>query len=200
MAAQITSLTIVYSIVYSGADQRKHQSSASLAFVRGIHRSPVNSPHIWPVTRKMFPFYDVIMLNTASNFTRVSCALSGYCIHVINQPISLLLHWNHCDPSLNQCPWSNHKGNHRVPDHKKQSIFRNMCIFHGIECIRTVEHGNELRLRQNDDMFGFNFLNEKSISLIHISLKSVRRGQINNTTALVQIMAWCRKRSEPMRA
>ena len=45
MASQITSLAIVYSIVYSGADQRKHQSSASLAFVRGIHRGPVNSPH-----------------------------------------------------------------------------------------------------------------------------------------------------------
>ena len=61
IASQITSLTIVYSTVYSGADQRKHQSSASLAFVRGIHRWPVNSPHKWPVTRKMFPFDDVIM-------------------------------------------------------------------------------------------------------------------------------------------
>ena len=59
--SQITSLTIVYSTVYSGADQRKHQSSTSLAFVRGIHRWPVKSPHIWPVTRKMFPFADVIM-------------------------------------------------------------------------------------------------------------------------------------------
>ena len=45
MASQITSLTIVYSTIYSGADRRKHQSSASGAFVRGIHRSPVNSPH-----------------------------------------------------------------------------------------------------------------------------------------------------------
>ena len=61
IASQITSLTIVYSTVYSDADQRKHQSSASLAFVRGIHRGPVNSPHKWPVTRKMFPFEDVIM-------------------------------------------------------------------------------------------------------------------------------------------
>ena len=59
MASQITSLTIVYSTVCSGSDQRKHQSSASLACVRGIHRSPVNSPHKWPVTRKMFPFNDV---------------------------------------------------------------------------------------------------------------------------------------------
>ena len=62
MASQITSLTIVYSTVYSGADQRKHQSSASLAFVRGIHRGPLTSPHKWSVTRKMFPFDDVIMI------------------------------------------------------------------------------------------------------------------------------------------
>ena len=61
MAYQITSLTIVNSTVYSGADQRKHQSSPTLAFVRGIHRWPVNSLHKWPVTRKMFPFDDVIM-------------------------------------------------------------------------------------------------------------------------------------------
>ena len=61
IASQITSLTIVYSAVYSGAHQRKHQSSASLAFVQGIHRGPVNSPHKWPVSRKMFPFDDVIM-------------------------------------------------------------------------------------------------------------------------------------------
>ena len=62
IASQITSLPIVYSTIYSDQDQRKHQSSASLAFVRGIHRWPVNSPHKWPVTRKKFPFDDVIML------------------------------------------------------------------------------------------------------------------------------------------
>ena len=61
MASQITSLKFVYSSIYSGANQRKHQSFASLAFVRGIHRRPVNSPHKGPVTRKMFPFDDVIM-------------------------------------------------------------------------------------------------------------------------------------------
>ena len=75
MASQITSLTIVNSIVHSGADQRKHQSSASLVFVRGIHRSPVNSPHKWPVTWKVFPFDDVIMiistLYTASSIQTV---------------------------------------------------------------------------------------------------------------------------------
>ena len=61
MASQITSVMIVYSIVYLGADQRKHNSSASLAFVRGIHRWLVNSPHKGQVTQKMFPFDDVIM-------------------------------------------------------------------------------------------------------------------------------------------
>ena len=61
MASQITSLTIVYSAVYSGTNQRKHQSSASLAFVRGIHWVPVNTPHKGPVTRKILPFDDVIM-------------------------------------------------------------------------------------------------------------------------------------------
>ena len=54
MASQIISLTIVCLTVYSGADQRKHQSSASLAFVWGIHLWPVNSPHKGPVTRKYF--------------------------------------------------------------------------------------------------------------------------------------------------
>ena len=64
--SEITSLTIVYSTVYSGADQRKRQSSASLAFVWGIHRALVNSPHKGPVTRKIFPFDDVIMLKQES--------------------------------------------------------------------------------------------------------------------------------------
>ena len=62
MASRITSLTIVYSAVYSGAGKRKHQSSASMAFARGIHRWPVNFPHKGPVTRKIFPFDDVIMV------------------------------------------------------------------------------------------------------------------------------------------
>ena len=62
MASQIFSLTVVYSTVYSGADQRKHQSSVSLASVRGIHRWPVNSPHKEPATRKMSPFDKVVMI------------------------------------------------------------------------------------------------------------------------------------------
>ena len=107
IASQITSLTIVYSIVYSDAHQRKHQSSASLAFVRGIHRGPVNSPHKWPVTRKMFPFDDVIMvlwdllysLQFHNRYSAIhhpinSCIASGeYIFHT------------RCIPGYNRCPF-----------------------------------------------------------------------------------------------
>ena len=71
MASQITSLTIAYSTVCSGADHRKHQRSSLLAFVRGIHRWPVNSPHKGPVTRKLFPFDDVIMSSGQLSIQRV---------------------------------------------------------------------------------------------------------------------------------
>ena len=71
IASQITSFTIVYSAVCSGTDQRIHQSSASLVFVRGTHRWPVNSPYKWPVKRKRFPFDDVIM-NPESIYTQTT--------------------------------------------------------------------------------------------------------------------------------
>ena len=67
MASQITSLAIVYSSFYSAIGQRKHQSSASLAFVRGIQRLPVNSPHKGPVKRTMFPFDHVILKGPINN-------------------------------------------------------------------------------------------------------------------------------------
>ena len=90
IASQITSLTIVYSSVYSGADQRKHQSSASLAFVRGIHRRPVNSPHKGPVTRKMFPFDDVIM--TTRTFLP-SVPAAGRSGHIVRFAKNISEHW-----------------------------------------------------------------------------------------------------------
>ena len=61
MPSQITGVSNVYSTICAGADQIKHQNSASLAFVGGIHRRPVNSSHKGPVTRKMVRFDDVIM-------------------------------------------------------------------------------------------------------------------------------------------
>ena len=77
MAFQITGVSIVCSTVGLGADQRKHHSSASLSFVQGIHRWPVNSPHKRPVTRKMFPFDDAIMEFHSS---RATCLINLYCI------------------------------------------------------------------------------------------------------------------------
>ena len=108
MASQITSLTIVYSTVYSGADQRKHQSSASLAFVRGIHRGPVNSPHKWPVTRKIVPFDDVIMDFCTSYFSvlvevmSVIFALVGS-TSVTNFSLRIAYLWPCCPPRKNIC-------------------------------------------------------------------------------------------------
>ena len=62
MVSQITSFTIFYWTVYLGAEQRKHQSSASLAFVRGIHRWPVNEfPAQMTSNSKRFPFDAIIM-------------------------------------------------------------------------------------------------------------------------------------------
>ena len=61
MVFQINGASIVYSTISSGTDQRKHQSSASLAFVRGIYQWLVNSPYKGPLMRKMFPYDDNII-------------------------------------------------------------------------------------------------------------------------------------------
>ena len=67
MASQITNVSIVCSTACSGSDQLRYQSSATLAFMRIIHRWPVDSHHKGPVTRKMFPFDDVIMYSSDSS-------------------------------------------------------------------------------------------------------------------------------------
>ena len=75
MASQTASLAIVYSTVYSRTDERKHQSSTSLTFVMGIHRWLVNSPHQGPVTWKMFPFDDVIVMYRRLGHGSVFCGM-----------------------------------------------------------------------------------------------------------------------------
>ena len=69
MASQITGVSIVCLIVCSGLDERKHQSPVSLVFMKGIHRSPVDSPHKVQVARKNFrlitsPWKDVSSMST----------------------------------------------------------------------------------------------------------------------------------------
>ena len=72
MASQITGVSIVYTAVCTGGDQRKHQSSTSLTFVRWVHRWPVPSLHKGLTTRKMFPFDDVIVENISKCITWIS--------------------------------------------------------------------------------------------------------------------------------
>ena len=106
MASQITSLMIVYSTVYSGADQRKHQSSASLALVRGIHRWPVNSPHKWSVTRKIYPFWwrhhDILLCNGTCHLATMTGATILASCHTMQ-----LIYWsvwaNGLLPKENRC-------------------------------------------------------------------------------------------------
>ena len=81
MASEIPMVSIVYSTICSGADQWKHRSSASLAFVREIHRWPVNSLQKGPVTRKMFPFDDVIIYTCI--FLRKPIFTLKYIHHII---------------------------------------------------------------------------------------------------------------------
>ena len=97
MVSQITRFTIVYSTVYSGADQRKHQSSASQASVRGIHRWLVNSP---PKRRRMFPFDDVIMdqpCNTLTMDLRLLSFAEAYAVvndkHIVFLQVWSRVYW-----------------------------------------------------------------------------------------------------------
>ena len=81
MASHITGVSIVYSNVCSGANQRKHQSSASLVFVRRIHRWPVYSLHKGRVTRKIFPIDDVIMETRTRLCCKVITTAAGSPLH-----------------------------------------------------------------------------------------------------------------------
>ena len=97
MASQITSPLILYSHVYWGGDQRKHQSSASLAFVMGIRRWPMNSLHKEPVTRKMFPFDGVIMFcshwwHCKLSEDNLQCHQGSWSWHYDNSQFSLIRH------------------------------------------------------------------------------------------------------------
>ena len=90
MASQIASVSIVCPTVCTGANQRKHQSSVSLVFVRGIHRSPVDSPYKRPLTRKMFPFDDVIMWTAYQVIIRLGGGVSLVCLWTITHWVKLV--------------------------------------------------------------------------------------------------------------
>ena len=140
MASQITSLTIVYSSVYSGADQRQHQNSASLAFVWGIHRWPVNSPHKGPVTRKMFPFDDVIMFNVCSKLNKGKMdAVTA--IQVCRQiSFQLTIRTTHCS-----CAWYCHHTS-RWPDNVYGSAFQRLHYSRQYICVRPMQEMGQIHM------------------------------------------------------
>ena len=151
MASQITSLTIVWSTVYSGADQRKLQSSASLPFVRGNHQWSVNSTHKGPLTPKMFPFDYVIMGNSLRMIDISSTAwygsvrisirdfpsrdFTGFLADILLDPKATTLRWE----SLMSClvsgvwsPWSHFNINNPLRQQQNFRQFRDdilKCIF-----------------------------------------------------------------------
>ena len=118
IASHITSLTIVYSIVYSDADQRKHQSSALQAFVWGVHRGPVNSLHKWPVTQKMFPFDDVIMVRKEKSI------------------------W--MDASLECAHYQRNQINYKEKYMEREWPIRGQSVLHDIYCLTCRQVGRDL--------------------------------------------------------
>ena len=96
MASQTTGVSTVCSAVCSNTDQRKYQSSASLAFVRGIHRWPVNSPHKGPVSLKVFLFDDVIMYPRIKFFP---ARWDRYLVEPLRRP-SISPNWLCCSQGL----------------------------------------------------------------------------------------------------
>ena len=103
MASQITSLTMVFSTIYWDADQWKYHSSASLAFVRGIHWWPMNYSHKGPVTRKMFQFDDVIMESQQQEHVDekwIECTIAN---RKLASSGASIIKWSNFNPSLVKC-------------------------------------------------------------------------------------------------
>ena len=106
MASHITAVLILYPTVCSGVDQRKHQSSTSQAFVRGIHRWPVNSPHKGPVRRKMFPLNCVTCRASPDMMLMISkykYGDPGQSLHVVTWSITPMVPSDQCKSIQN--PW-----------------------------------------------------------------------------------------------
>ena len=123
----IMSLTIFYSADYSGADQRKHQSFASLAFVLGIcYRSPVNFPHKRPAVRKMFPFDCIIM-----RAQHCKNCFSWFCEKCMNferiyMYISNIFHWSQWRFTI--------RADNGYPMKRCKPIFKSMAAYFVVYC------------------------------------------------------------------
>ena len=166
LGPQITSPTIVYSIVCSGADQRKHQSSASLAFVRGTRRWPVNSPHKGPVSRKKFPFDGVIMKRFCFIVKEFNSARGAYHHIWMSQKTSCLLFMmmsSKGDSSVVTGPlWGESSGYRLIPLTKGQwrwaLMFSLICAWTN-DWVNSRDAGNLRRHRAHDDVTVMNVWN-----------------------------------------
>ena len=156
IASQNTSLTIVYSMVYSGTDQRKHQSSASLAFVRGIHRWP----HKWPVTRKKFPFDYVIILTWPRNLHYSNVIMSAMASDINGVLVVCSMVYSGADQRKHQSSASQAlgRGIHRWPvdsPHKRpvtQKYFHLMTS--SCKCDRRTDRYVDRKTNTNTSSFG----------------------------------------------
>ena len=177
IASKITILTIVYSF----ADQRKHQSSASLAFVRGIHRRPVNSRTKGQERGKCFH-----LMTSSWNDSNCICVglVDGWAAWwpTSVRNLAAVVLWRECYG----VSYPGGRLNIKVSSYK----YRDPQV-------------NTLRPRRNEQHFADDtlkriFFNENVWISIKISLKYVPRGTKNNIRALVQIMAWRRSGDKPL--
>ena len=90
MTSQIISVSIVYSIVCSGADQRKHQSSAALAFVRGIHRWPLHSRTKGQWRGKCYHLMTSSWNTVTGNMSDFICCRVSFCFGYMNSVLVTL--------------------------------------------------------------------------------------------------------------
>ena len=146
----------------------------------GIYRGPVNSPHKWPVTRKMVPFDDVIMGSGLMD-NMLCCVCRVVCTHGIR-----------------------HVGNlHLVSSHPQCSVllFKIAAIWYSsLRYLLCLWHSEAATKWPPflDDIFKHIFLNGNVYISIKILLRFVPKGPINNIIALVRITAWRRPGDKPL--
>ena len=162
IASQFTSVSIVYSTVCSGSDKRKHQSSASLVFVRGIYRRPVNSPHKGLVRWKCFH------LMTSSWLLKVRTFYSGRGgrfprafragVIIVYSPKALCHHWSHRHrdkitvghivsmrrEARTVIPVKQHRCQHRCPDDWFINWCLENCFIHGTRPSVIIRHDSDM--------------------------------------------------------
>ena len=181
MASQITSLTIVYPSVYSGGDQRKHKSSASLAFVREIH----HKFYLMPGTIKRNTLAGEQLLSDTS-WASLEKKLNISILDMNSKIGYFRLHPNLLGAIESKSLWANGSFSTVV-----FVVNRSQLSAWGINHIHFLTHLllDKMATILTDDNVKCIYLNENDRILIRISLKFVPRKPVDNKPALVKIMA-----------